>query len=202
MLLPDAEHVAAVMEGYLPLVKPTPKGKELVRASQAEGRASQRSQDVAAQQSQEGAQLTSQPEDVDSEESEWLAELEGSGAALMIYADDITVPTRRGHLSVSRQEGSTDVRWTPDEHHQQILGTLLVPRGQGGAARPLEVRTDAGSGPAMRVISDFEGNEQLRRVLRPAGGMDQLVEGFRTLARSRDRTPPRSQEQKSAVDVD
>ena len=124
VLLPDAEHVAAVMEGYLPLVKPTPKGKELVRASQAEGRASQRSQDVAAQQSQEGAQLTSQPEDVDSEESEWLAELEGSGAALMLYADDITVPTRRGHLSVSRQEGSTDVRWTPDEHHQQILGTL------------------------------------------------------------------------------
>ena len=54
----------------------------------------------------------------------------------------------------------------------------------------------------MRVISDFEGNEQLRRVLRPAGGMDQWVEGFRTLARSRDRTPPRSQEQKSAVDVD
>jgi len=87
---------------------------------------------------------------------------------------------------------------------------LMVPRGQGGAARPLEVRTDSGSeyrqagvaGPAMRVISDFEGNGQLQSALRPAGGMDQLVEGFRTLARSRDRTPPRSQEQKSAVDVD
>ena len=111
---------------------------------------------------------------------------------------------------MSRQEGSADVRWMPDVHHRQFLETLMVPRGQGGAARPVHVRTDSGDEyrqageavPAMRLISDFEGNGQLQSALRPPGGVDQLVEGFRTLARSRDRTPPRSQEQKSAVDVD
>ena len=138
VLLPDAEHVVAAMQGYLPLVAPTPQNREHILRSQAEGRASQQSQ-------QQGSQLSElqQEQDGASEEETMADEVEAAGEVMTMYTD--------------------------------------VAVGE----RPELVSTDSEDG-----IDSRRGE-----------GMGSLVEGFRTLARSRDRTPPKDRKEKFLREV-
>jgi hypothetical protein len=106
----------------------------------------------------------------------------------------IMVPRRHGGEDVWGQQNALGVRADPGTHLTQSLLNDSI--ADAHAASPQQARA-----AELRLAVNMAGVELPQEGALPARRMSQLVEGFRTLARSRDRTPPRGQP-RSTVEVD
>ena len=216
VLLPEAVHVAAVMQGYLPLVTPTPKSREHVVRSQNDGRASQQSvlQRLSQEQSDEeeaDPNLSQQSHGEVAALRPGFISTDAPGVSMAIYRDDLRIVGPDGHESwMPRMDGDRVAppdfmglnRYTDagtnfgrevqpraanaegDQIRDRDMPGLVSDSGDEGSPLPTAMMVPRqGESGGLRMVADFRAVGQ--------GGVNGLVNGFRTLARSRDRTPPK-----------
>jgi hypothetical protein len=106
----------------------------------------------------------------------------------------IMVPRRHVGEDVLSQQNALGIRADPGTHLLQLMHNDSL--ADAHAVTPQQAIA-----AELRLAVNMAGVELPQEGALPARSMSQLVEGFRTLARSRDRTPPRGQP-RSTVEVD
>ena len=180
VFIPDAEHVAAAMRGYMPLVAATPRNREHVLRSQEMGRASQASHASLEQAHLLGRDVQPQSDtdeedadDVDTEALQLEAEVEAEASQLSQGAvAAVNVPRNLQHDY-----------WTVQVDASQVGGAARMWRSpQGQNVSPAQAQDE--------ILHHVEANLELAPALR----FDVLRQGgaiLRDWSRSRDSTPER-----------